>query len=597
MINHLDPDKETPPVSPRRAPVTSEAPVAEEMTMEELLKESAPQVRSGGVVTAYVVDVNATGVVVDVGLKVEAVIPLGEFRSLPKPPVVGDTFPVLVKRASGPEGPSVSFKEARERSNWSHLTQARDSGGPLEGTIVRSVKGGLIVDVGMEAFLPASQVDRRPVKDLSAWMGKKIPVMIVEMDAHKGNVVVSRRKLLEREAAIKRDATLKTLEVGKVLKGTVTSLTAFGAFVDVGGVEGLLRITDVSWGWVGKLSDVLKSGDVIEVKVLKFDPTTGKIGLGRKQLLPKPWDSVEAQCPVGSIQKGKVTSITDFGAFVEVVPGIEGLVHQSEFSWKDRGVKPKDVVKLGDEVFVYVLSIIKSEEKMALSIKRAGENPWVETARQFRPGTRVKGVITNMLPVGAFLRLPSGIEGMIRVQDLSWTKTYAHPKEVFTVGQEVEAVVLEVNPTAEKMSLGLKQLTEDPYAAFSVGSVVDAKVSRLTDSGAFLELAPDIEGYVHISEIGAETRLDHPSQALNVGDLVTAQVVKNDRKKRRIDLSISKYQRKEEKRLLKQYKATNDGVSLGEVMGWGQQEDEESGASETSTPSQETQRPTDAPGS
>ncbi|MBK8575015.1 MAG: 30S ribosomal protein S1 [Elusimicrobia bacterium] len=552
----------------------SEVPVAEEMTMEELLKESAPQVRSGGLVTAYVVDVSATGVVVDVGLKVEAVIPLAEFRSLPQPPVVGDTFPVLVKRASGPEGPVVSFKEARDRSQWTHLIKARDAGATLEGTVLRSVKGGLIVDVGMEAFLPASQVDRRPVKDLSVWLGKKVSVMVIELDTHKGNVVVSRRKLLDHDAALKRDATLKTLEVGKNLKGTVTSLTAFGAFVDIGGVEGLLRITDVSWGWVGKLSDVLKSGDVIDVKVLKFDRATGKIGLGRKQLLPKPWDTVDEKCPVGSIQKGKVSSLTDFGAFVEVVPGIEGLVHQSEFSWKDRGVKPKEVVKLGDEVYVYILSVSKSEEKMALSIKRAGENPWVETARQLRPGTRVTGVITNMLPVGAFLRLPSGMEGMIRVQDLSWTKTFAHPKEVLTVGQEVEAVVLEVNPTAEKMSLGIKQLTEDPYAAFTVGAVVEAKVARLTDNGVFLELAPDIEGYVHISEIGGESRLDHPSQAVNVGDLVTAQVVKNDRKKRRIDLSISKYQRKEEKRLLKQYKATTDGVSLGEVMGWGQQQKE-----------------------
>lgn len=575
--------------------MTSEAPVVEEMTMEELLKESAPQVRSGGVVTAYVVDVSSTGVAVDVGLKVEAVIPLGEFRSLPKPPVVGDTFPVLVKRPSGPEGPVVSFKEARDRSNWVHLIQARDTGGTLEGTVLRSVKGGLIVDVGMEAFLPASQVDRRPVKDLSVWLGKKIPVLVIEMDTHKGNVVVSRRKLLEKEASAKREATLKTLEVGKVLKGTVTSLTAFGAFVDVGGVEGLLRITDVSWGWVGRLSEVLKSGDVIDVKILKFDPTTGKIGLGRKQLLPKPWDSVDAHCPVGSIQKGKVTSITDFGAFVEVVPGIEGLVHQSEFSWKDRGVKPKEVVKLGDDVFVYIMSVSKADEKMALSIKRAGENPWVETARQFRPGTRVTGVITNMLPVGAFLRLPSGIEGMIRIQDFSWTKNYSHPKELLTVGQEVEAVVLEVNPTAEKMSLGLKQLTEDPYGAFSAGAVVEAKVSRLTDNGAFLELAPDIEGYVHISEIGTESRLDHPSQALNVGDLVTAQVVKNDRKKRRIDLSISKYQRKEEKRLLKQYKATSDGVSLGEVMGWGQQDAEETILPESEASPQEPPPPTDTP--
>ncbi|MBL8024129.1 MAG: 30S ribosomal protein S1 [Elusimicrobia bacterium] len=556
--------------------MTSDAPAVEEMTMEELLKESAPQIRSGGMVTAYVVEVSDAGVLVDVGLKVEALIPLAEFRSLPKPPVLGDTFPVLVKRASGPGGPVVSFKEARERSNWTQLIQAREAGVSLEGTVLRSVKGGLIVDVGMEAFLPASQVDRRPVKDLSSWLGKKISVGIIEMDTHKGNVVVSRRKLLEREAAEKRTATLKTVEVGKVLKGTVTSLTAFGAFVDIGGVEGLLRITDVSWGWVGKLSDVLKPGDVIDVTVLKFDPATGKIGLGRKQLMPRPWDSVAEKCPVGSIQKGKVTSLTDFGAFVEVAPGIEGLIHQSEFSWKERNVKPKERVKLGEEVFVYILSFSQADEKMALSLKRAGENPWVEAARQFRPGTRVTGVVTTLLPVGAFLRLSSGIEGLIRVQDLSWTKTHAHPKEVLTSGQEVEAVVLEVNPTAEKMSLGIKQLSEDPYAAFSSGATVEAKVARLTDTGAFLQLAPDIEGYVHISEIGSETRLDHPSQVLTVGDSVTAQVVKNDRKKRRIDLSIRKHEWKEEKRLLKQYKATQDGVSLGDVMGWGKDEGEES---------------------
>ncbi len=571
MDTNLNPEKE--PVSPRRAPVTSDAPVVEEMSMEELLKEAdAPPLQSGGLVNAYVVDVSPTGVLVDVGLKVEALIPLSEFRSLAKPPVAGDTIPVLVKRASGPEGPVVSFKEARERASWNKLTDARVKGLDLEATVVRAVKGGLVVDVGMDAFLPASQIDRRPVNDVSPWVGKKVHVMVIEMDSQKGNVVVSRRRVLDKEAAVKRDATLKTLDVGKVVKGTVTSLTAFGAFLDIGGVEGLLRITDVSWGWVGKLSDVMKVGDSLEVKILKFDPATGKVGLGRKQMLPKPWDSIDAICPLGSIQKGKVTSVTDFGAFVEMAPGIEGLIHQSEFSWKERGVKPKNIVKVGDEVFVYVLTVNKGEEKLALSLKRAGENPWVETARQFRPGSRVTGVVTHMMPIGAFVRLSSGIEGLIRIQDLSWTKTHAHPKEVLSVGQEVEAVVLEINPSAEKMSLGLKQLKEDPYAAFAVGNVVDAKVLRLSDSGVFVELAPDIEGYVHISEIGAETRLDHPSQALNVGDIVTAQVVKNDRKKRRIDLSISKYQRKEEKRLLKQYKATGEGVSLGDVMGWGSDE-------------------------
>jgi len=547
--------------------------VQDEMTMAELLNESAPQSRSGSLVTAHVVEVSPTGVLVDVGLKVEGFIPIAEFRGAAKPPVVGDSFPALIKRVSGPEGhPLVSFKEARDRSHMTHVIQARDTGNPLDGTVIRPVKGGLIVDIGMEAFLPASQVDRRPVKDLASWVGQKIQVQVIEMDAAKGNVVVSRRKILDKAAAQKRDETLKNLQVGSVHKGTVTSLTGFGAFVDIGGVEGLLRITDVSWGWVGKLSDALKVGQEIDVKVLKFDPATGKIGLGRKQLMAKPWDSIDTKCPVGSIQKGKVTSIADFGAFVEIEPGIEGLIHQSEFSWKERGVKPKDVLKVGDETYVYILSINKADEKMALSLKRAGENPWVEAAQQYRPGTRVKGVVTNTLPVGAFVRLPSGIEGMIRVTDLSWTKTPLHPKEMLSVGQEVEAVVLEVNPTTEKMNLGLKQLAEDPYAAFAANAVVEAKVVRLADHGAYLELAPDIEGYVHVSEIPSEERLKHPSEALTVGQTVTALVVKNDRKKRRIDLSISKHEKREERRLLKQYRATPGGVSLGDVTDWGQSE-------------------------
>lgn len=567
----------------------SDTPVKEEMTMAELLNEAAPQSRSGSLVTAHVVEVSSAGVLVDVGLKVEGLIPLAEFRGLEKQPQVGDTFPALIKRASGPEGhPLVSFKEARERSHWTQVIQARDSGNPIEGTVTRSVKGGLIVDVGMEAFLPASQVDRRPVKDLETWVGKKILLLVVEMDTAKGNVVVSRRKLLEKEAAAKRTETLKTLQVGTVCKGTVTSLTGFGAFVDIGGVEGLLRITDVSWGWVGKLSDALKVGEAIDVKVLKFDPATGKIGLGRKQLTPKPWDSVESKCPTGTIQKGKVTSVADFGAFVEIEPGIEGLVHQSEFSWKDRGAKPKDQLKVGDEVFVYVLSINKAEEKMALSLKRAGENPWVEAAQQYRPGTRVKGVVTNMLPIGAFVRLPSGIEGMIRLQDLSWTKNYTHPKEVLTVGQEVEAVVVEVNPTTEKMNLGLKQLVEDPYNGFAANTVIEAKVTRLADHGVYLELAPDIEGYVHVSEIPSEERINHPSEVLTVGQVVTALVTKNDRKKRRIDLSIRKYEKREERRLLKQYRSTSGGVSLGDVTDWGtdvlSQAEASSASAETASP-------------
>jgi small subunit ribosomal protein S1 len=552
--------------------VTSEAPVREEMSMEELLNESAPQNKAGSMVTATVVEITSAGVLVDVGLKVEGFIPLAEFRSAPTPPVLGDTFPAIIKRLGGVEGhPLVSWREAREKSHWGDVWKSKESGAVIEGNVVRQVKGGLIVDVGMEAFLPASQVDRRPVRDLAPYVGQKIQVIVIEMDAEKGNVVVSRRRWLEKDASKKRDETLKTLEVGKVYSGVVTSLTAFGAFVDIGGIEGLLRITDVSWGWVGKLADVLTVGQTIDVKVLKYDATTGKIGLGRKQLLPKPWDGIEGRYPLNSIHRGKVTSLTDFGAFVELESGVEGLIHQSEFSWKERNVVPKDILKIGQEVDVHILSINAEKEKMALSLKRAGENPWVEAAAQYRTGHKVKGVITHMVPLGAFVRLPSGIEGLLRTTDLSWTKTIQHPKDVLTVGQEVEAVVLEVNPSNERLALGLKQLEEDPYAKFKPGAEVTGTVSKLIDAGAFVTLESDVEGFVHISEIPAEDRLNHPSEALKEGQTITAVVVKGQGKGRRIDLSISKYERREERQLLKRYKGTAEGVSLADVTEWSPQ--------------------------
>lgn len=569
--------------------MTSDVPVKDEMSMEELLAEAEAQSRPGALVTAHVVEVSPNGVLVDVGLKVEGVIPLAEFRGQAKPPQVGDSFPAIIKRMAGPEGhPLVSFKEARERSHWTKVLQARDTAQPLEATVTRQVKGGLIVDVGMEAFLPASQVERRPVKDLAPYVGQTFPVLVLEMDPVKGNVVVSRRRLQEKEAAVHRQETLKTIEVGAVRKGRVTSLTAFGAFIDIGGVEGLLRITDVSWGWVGKLSDVFKVGDEVEVKVLKFDAATGKIALGRKQLMPKPWDSVPEKYPAHSIQKGKVSSLTDFGAFVELEPGVEGLVHQSEFSWKERGVKPKEFLKIGQEVYVFVLSINKEQEKMALSLKRAGENPWVAVAKDHPAGSHVFGVVTHMLPVGAFVRLPSGIEGLMRTADLSWTKTPQHPKEVLTVGQEIEAVVLDVNPTTEKMALGLKQLTQDPYSKFSPGATVEGKVTRFSDQGAFVELAPDIEGFVHVSEIPADHRLSHPSEGLQVGQTVTALVLKGQPKSRRIDLSIRKHDQREERQLLKRYRPSGEGVTLGDVTEWGEAfaaAQEESPASDNPTQS------------
>jgi small subunit ribosomal protein S1 len=566
--------------------MTHETPLKDEMNMEQLLDQAAPASQVGAVVTARVVEHTPQGVLVDVGLKAEGMIPIGEFRSLPQPPAVGQTFPALIKQMAGPEGhPLVSWREAVEKAGWLAALKAKESQEPMEGTVVRQVKGGLVVDMGVEAFLPASQIDRRPVRDVSAFVGKKIRAVVIEMDPRKGNVVVSRRRFLEKEASAKQEETLKTLETGKTVRGTVTGVANFGAFVDIGGVEGLLRTSDAAWGRLDKISDVLSVGDEIDVKVLRYDPATKKIALGRKQLLPHPWDAAGPKYAAGRVVKGKVTSLTAFGAFVELEPGVEGLIHQSEFSWKERWAKAKDFLKIGEEVEVKILSFQRAEEKIALSLKRVRENPWEEAAREYKPGARVKGTVTNLVPFGAFVRLSSGIEGLLRTADISWTKPVHHPKEWFTPGQEIEAVILEVNPAAERVSLGFKQLRQDPFTRYKIGQAVEGKVVRLTDFGAIVQLDDDVEGFVHVSEIpfpegraalaaegrSFEKRLTHPSEALEVGQVVSAAVIKLHRSSKRIDLSIRKQEKKEERKLLKQYQAKNEGITLAEMTDWEQE--------------------------
>ncbi len=549
--------------------VTKELPMQEEMTMEELLGESAAPSQVGSVVTAHVVESTPNGLLVNVGLKVEGFIPFSEFRALPHPPAPGESFPVIIKHMGGPEGhPLVSWREARERVHWDRVLKAKEGQRRLEGTVVRQVKGGLIVDIGLEGFLPASQIDRRPVKDPKVFIGQKVQVMVLEMDPKKGNVVLSRRLPLEKEASRKKEETLKGLAVGNVYTGTVTSLTGFGAFVDIGGVEGLLRLSDVAWGRVEKLSDVLSVGQTLEVKVLRYEPATGKIGLGRKQLLPQPWDQAESKYPAKSLVKGRVTSLTPFGAFVELEPGIEGLIHQSEFSWKERWAKPEAFLKVGQEVEARVISCQRAEQKIALSLKRAGENPWEEAARLYPVGSRVKATVTHVAAFGAFLRLPNGIEGLLRAADISWTKLVHHPKDWVSEGQEREVVVLEIAPDQERIALGLKQLTQDPFERYKPGRAVEGKVVRLTDFGAVVEMEPDVEGFVHLSEMTSEGKPQHPSEVLSVGQTVSAVVTKLQKKSKRIDLSIRRFDQQQERKLLKQYQGGGEGLTLGEMTEW-----------------------------
>lgn len=563
----MNPSSEEP--KKKEPQVTSEAPVMEEMNMEQLLAEAErEQSIVGSLVSARVVEVGSSGVLVDVGLKGEGFIPLAEFHAVPTPPKAGDVFPVVVKKTGGPDGHLlVSWKEARDRAAWPAVQAAKDAGATIEAKVLRAVKGGLIVDVGLEAFLPASQADRRPVRDFASFLGTTVSVQIIEMDAKKGNVVVSRRALLEKAAEAKREEILKTISAGQVFTGTVTGLTDFGAFVDIGGVEGLVRLPDISWRRIGKPSEELKTGQKVEVKVLKFDAATKKISLGRKQLLPHPWDDIEAKFPAGRVVEGKVTNVTEFGAFVELAPGIEGLIHKSEFAWEEREVKPADRVKAGQKISVWVLSVNRAEERISLSLKRAGENPWQAVAVKFPVGSKVKGTVARLAEFGAFINLGGGIEGLLRVEDLSWTKRVAHPKDVLAVGQEVELKVLEVNTTAEKLALGLKQMSQDPYGKFKMGAVVEGKVIRLSDHGAFVEIEPGVEAFLHVSEI-SESRLNHPSEALKEGDSVTACVLKVQAKPKRIDISIRKHDRDEERKLLKRYRPSQEGPSMAEVAGW-----------------------------
>lgn len=549
----------------------NDTPVRDDMDMEQLLSQAAPEGRAGAVVEARVVEASPEGLLVDVGLKQEGFIPMAEFRSLARPPAVGETFPAVIKRVSGPEGrPLVSWREARDRAHWDRVAKAKDAGESLEGRVVKVVKGGLVVDLGLEGFLPASQLDRRPVKDPKVFVGQTLKVLVLEMDRAKGNVVVSHRAWLEREALSRKADTLKDMAAGKVYTGTVTGLASFGAFVDIGGVEGLLRLPEVSWTRVDKISDALSVGQEIQVKVLKCDAATGKVSLGRKQLLPHPWEGAPQRYAAGAVVKGRVTHLADFGVFVELEPGVEGLVHQSELSWQDRQPKPSDLVKKGQEVSVWVLSVDATQRKISLSLKRAASNPWRDPGALPRVGTRVKGQVTHLSPFGAFVRLSSGIEGLLRTEDISWTRVVRHPKDCVAPGQEVEVVVLEADPRAERLSLGLKQLQPDPFTRYKPGEAVEGKVLRFTDFGAVVEIGPDVEAFLHVSEISGDRdrRLGHPSEALQIGQAVSAEVTKLQRNSKRIDISIVKHDRRQEKKLLQKYRGGGDAITLGEMIEW-----------------------------
>ena len=547
--------------------MTDDKLLIDDISMSELLKDVPEKVSSGTIVNARVLGTSPDGVLVDIGLKMEGLIPRHEFPDFSKLPFKeGDSVSVLIRRVAGADAHhQVSWRAAHELSSWDRLFAAYRAGTPVEGVIRRKVKGGYVVDVGVEAFLPGSQVDVRPSRDAEAWVNETVSVLITEMDRAKPNVVVSRRKLVEKERGQKRETTLASIKVGDVLDGTVTSIASFGAFVDIGGIEGLLHISDISWHRTDKVEKLLKIGQAVQVKVLKYDPTVQRISLGLKQLTAHPWAGVEQRYKPGTMVTGKVTSLTSFGAFVQIEPGVEGLIHVSELSWKERVSKPEEILKPNTEITVKVLSVDTAKEKLSLSLKRAGSSPWDKIKSQYPVGSRVQGPITHLTPFGAFIMLPEGIEGLVHISDLSWAKRVKHPSEIVAVGQMIEVVVMDVKPDAEKIVLSLKHSQPDPFASLRNGQAVSGTVTAVRDSDISVTLPGDVEATVRRQELAQD--VEGKEQIPEVGQLVTAKITRLDPKERRVELSIRRFDRDEERQMVARYAGKNqEPLTLGDIL-------------------------------
>lgn len=511
------------------------------------------------IIEGTVVRVDVDTVLVDIGLKSEGHVPLAEFMNADGElsVQVGDKIRVLMTRQDGKKGYVLSKKKADYLSAWDKIGDACQEGGIVEGTITGKVNGGFTVDIGgIQAFLPSSQVDIRPSSDSDSYIGVKGSFKVIKINQRRDNIVLSRRSVLEEERAAIRDVTLEKLEEGQIVQGTIKNVTDYGAFVDLGGVDGLLHVSDLSWGRVGKPADVLKPGQQITAKVLKFDRAKGKISLGIKQTLTDPWIDVPAKFPIGERVRGKVVSLMEYGAFVELEPGIEGLIHVSEMSWTKRVRRAADILNIGDEVETVILGIDMGNRKISLGLKQVSENPWSTIAEKYPAGTRIEGQIKNMTDFGMFIGIEDGIDGLVHVSDMSWTKRIKHPGDVYEKGSLVQAVVLKVDVENERLSLGIKQLEPDPWSLapgkYRAGALVTGKVTSLTDFGVFVELEEGIEGLIHVSELSRE-KVASAKEFAAVGDTLEAVVLSCDPKERRISLSIKSMHVATEKAEFEQY--------------------------------------------
>src|SRR5687767_11596780 len=475
------------------------------LTMEEALKQSDMRFAAGEIVKGTIIEVRPKEVLVDIGYKSEGVIAANEFEDI-KACKVGDKIDVLIEKLEDKDGMVVLSKEKAEfKQNWDKILTICNEGGTITGKVKAVVKGGLLVNIGVEAFLPASQIDIAPPKNLNVYVGSSYEFKVVKINQERQNIVLSRRELVEHEGNAKRSKLFTEMMPGDIRKGTVKNITDFGAFIDLNGLDGLLHITDMSWGRIAHPSEILKVGQDIDVVVLDINREKERVSLGLKQKLANPWDSIEQKYPAGAKVKGKVVNLVPYGAFVELEPGVEGLVHVTELSWTKRIAKPSDVLKADQEIEAVVLGINREEQKISLGLRQLEANPWDKALEKYPPGTRLKGKIRNLTSYGAFIELEEGLDGMIHVSDISWTRKINHPSEVLKKGDEVEAVVLEIDKSNQRISVGIKQLSEDPWTNidkyYKVGDLVTGKVTKLASFGAFVGLQHDIDGLVHISQV------------------------------------------------------------------------------------------------
>lgn len=530
----------------------------------------------GDVVQGTVVEVQSDYVLVDINYKSEGLIPINEFRMVEGQRSVkpGDQVEVYIDRVENENGMVVLSKDKADMLRaWNDISRAAENEELIEGTVIAKVKGGLSVDIGVKAFLPGSQIDLRPVRNMDVYIGKKYKFKVIKFNKKRGNIVLSRRALLEEERESMRTQTLDAMKEGSRVRGVVKNITDYGAFIDLGGMDGLLHITDMSWGRVKHPSELLNLGDEIEVQVLKYDNERERVSLGLKQLQQDPWEAAAGQFPAGTKLHGKIVSLADYGAFVELAEGVEGLIHVSEMSWTKRVKHPSQVINVGDEVDVVVLEVDTTNRRISLGMKQLQPNPWIELKASYPEGTIIEGEVKSITDFGIFVGIEEGIDGLVHISDFSWTKRVNHPSEMFAKGQKVRAVVLGVDIENERFSLGLKQLEMDPWSKiddkYKIGTQHDVKITKLADFGVFVELEQDIEGLIHVSEITTD-RINKPEDAVKVGDTLKAEIITIDKDARKIGLSSKLVKLRESKADVDDYvrKATSTSkTTMGDLFG------------------------------